>query len=204
MRNRKYLIRLIGILTIGVLLVKMTTQFKHSSFMFDLIIFGILSLIGIIIFIWSLFIDLKKFRNERKIFSLLPLGVGIIFTAIIWILNVRINSSFEKPTLVRVFYNGDFNGTGIDFKTDGTYIFDNSAIGMSNYLYGTYEISGNTIILDNSFLDNIVVTNQLEIRPKVLEYSDKTEVENYVYQVDKEGNLLRNETEFRLVVDNRK
>jgi hypothetical protein len=204
MKNWKYIFRLIGILTIGLLLVKMTFQFKYSTFMFDLIIFGILSVIGLIFFIWSLFTDLKQFRNEKKILSLIPLGVGIAFTAIIWIWNVQINSNFEKPTLVRVFYDGDFNGTGIDFKTDGTYIFDNSAIGLSDYLYGKYEICGNTIILDNSNLDNVVVTNQLEIRPKTIEYSDRTEVENYVYQVDKEGNVLKNETEFRLVVDNRK
>jgi len=171
--------------------------------MFDLIIFGGLAIIGLTFLIWSLFTDLKHFRTEKKIFSLIPIGLAIVFTTIIWILNVQINSNFDKPTLVRIFYDGDFNGTGIDFKTDGTYIFDNSAIGLSDYVYGKYEISGNKIVLDKMTLDNVVVTNQLEIRPKTIEYSDRTEVENYVYQVDKEGNVLKNETEFRLVIDNR-
>jgi hypothetical protein len=172
--------------------------------MFDLIIFGGLSIIGLIFLIWSLLTDLKHFRAKKEIFSLIPIGLAITFTAIIWIWNVQINSNFDKPTLVRIFYDGDFNGTGIDFKADGTYIFDNSAIGLSDYVYGKYEINGNRIVLDKNNLDNVVVTNQLVIRPKVIEYSDRTETDNYVYQIDEEGNVLKNATEFRLVVDNRK
>jgi hypothetical protein len=172
--------------------------------MFDLIFFGGLSIIGLIFLIWSLFTDLKHFRIGKKTFLLFPIGLAIIFTTIILIWNAQINSNFDKPTLVRIFYDGDFNGTGIDFKTDGTYIFDNSAIGLSNYFYGEYEINGNRIILDKNNLDNVVMTNQLEIRPKTIEYSDRKEVENYVYQIDKKGNVLKNETQFRLVVDKRK
>ena len=171
--------------------------------MFDLIFFGGLTIIGLVFLIWSLFTDLKHFRTEKKIISLIPIGLAIIFTTTIWIWNVRINSNFDKPTLVRIFYDGDFNGTGIDFKTDGTYIFDNSAIGFSDFTYGEYEINGNVITLDRNGLDNIN-TNRLEIRPKLIEYSDRTETENYVYQIDENGNLIENTTEFRLVVDNRK
>jgi hypothetical protein len=133
----------------------------------------------------------------------MPIGLGIVFTIIIWKWNSQINEKFDKPTLVRIFYDGDFNGTGIDFKTDGTYIFDNSAIGLSNYLYGEYEISGNKIILDKSNLDNVVKTNRLEIRPKSIEYFDRTESEQYVFQINEIGNILENVTEFRVVVDNR-
>ena len=203
MKNWKYIIRVIGILTIGLLLVKMTYQFKYSTFMFDLIIFGGLSIIGLTFLIWSLFTDLKHFRAKKKTFSLIPIGLAIIFAAIILIWNVQINSNFDKPTLVRIFYDGDFNGTGVDFKTDGTYIFDNSAIGLSDYVYGKYEINGNRIVLDKKTLDNVVLTNQLEIRPKVIEYSDRTETDKYVYQIDEKGNILKNATEFRLVIDNR-
>jgi hypothetical protein len=203
MKNWKYIIRVIGILTVGLLLIKMTYQFRYSTFMFDLIFFGGLIIIGLAFLIWSLFSDLKQFRTEKKIISLIPIGLAIIFTAIIWVWNAQINSNFDKPTLVRIFYDGDFNGTGIDFKTDGTYIFDNSAIGLSDYVYGKYKISGNRIVLDKKTIDNVVETNLLEIRPKVIEYSDRTATDNYVYQIDEEGNVLKNSTEFRLVVDNR-
>ena len=203
MKNLKYIIRVIGILTVGLLLVKMTYQFKYSTFMFDLIFFGGLTLIGLVFLIWSLFTDLKRFRTEKKIISLIPIGLSLIFMSTIWVWNVQINSNFDKPTLIRIFYDGDFNGTGIDFKTDGTYIFDNSAIGFSDFTYGEYEINGNVITLDRNSLDNIN-TNRLEIRPKLIEYSDRKETEKYVYQIDENGNLIENTTEFRLVVDNRK
>jgi hypothetical protein len=204
MKNWKYILRIIGILSIGVLLVKMTYQFKYSTFIFDLIIFGILAIIGLFFLTWSIFSDLKQFRINRKIYRLIPITLGVIFTTVILIWNTQINSNFDKPTLIRIFYDGDFNGTGIDFKTDGTYIFDNSAIGMSDYQYGTYEIEGNEITLDKSELDNVIKTNRLEIRPKTIDYSDRTETDNYVYQVNKKGEVLKNKTEFRLVVDNRK
>lgn len=203
MKNWKYIFRLIGILSIGLLLVKMTYQFKYSAFLFDLILFGALSIIGLIFLIWSLFTDLKQFRSKKKILSLFPLGLGIVFTVIIWIWNFQIIADFDKPTLVRIFYDGDFNGTGIDFKRDGTYIFDNSAIGLSDYIFGEYDISGNRIILDKSNLDNVVVTSQLEIRPKTIENSERQKTEYYVFQIDENGNIMANEIEFRLVVDNR-
>ena len=184
MNNWKYILRIIGVLTIGILLLKMTYQFKYSTFMWDLMFFGILSIIGMFFLTWSVFTDFKKFRKNRRISYLIPLGLGVIFTTIIWIWNIQIKTNFDKPTHVRIFYDGDFNGTGIDFKTDGTYIFDNSAIGLSNFQYGTYKIIGNKITLDKNEIDNVIKTNQLEIRPKKIEYSNSTETENYAYQVN--------------------
>jgi len=107
-------------------------------------------------------------------------------------------------TLVRIFYDGDFNGTGVDFKTDGTYIFDNSAIGLSDYIYGEYIISENKITLDKRNLDKVIKTSHLEIRTKIIEYSDRTENEQYVFQIGDEDEVLKNEIEFKLMVDNRK
>jgi len=203
MKNWKYILRFIGILVIGTLMVKVTSQFKNSIFMFDLIIFGILLLIGLIFLIWSIFIDLKQFRIHKKIYRLIPVALGLIFTTVILTLNIQINANFDKPTLILIYYDGDFNGTGIDFKTDGTYIFDNSAIGLSDYQFGTYKIRGNELILDKNELDNVIKTNQLEIRPKIIEFSDRIETQNYVYQVNEKGEILINETEFKVVLDNR-
>ena len=172
--------------------------------MFDSIIFGGIALIGIVYWLWSINKDLKQYKSTKNSRLLIGTILGIVFIGLILVMNWKNNSDLNKPTLVRVYYDGDFNGTSIDFKTDGTYIFDNSAIGLSDYVYGKYEINGNRIILDKNNLDNVVMTNQLEIRPKTIEYSDRKEVENYVYQIDKKGNVLKNETEFRIVVDNHK
>lgn len=205
MKNWKYAVRLVGISIVGLLLVKKTIQLKYSSFMFDLISYDGFIIVGLILLIWSLLTDIKDFRVNNKLISLIPVCLGIIFTTLILFLNIQINSNFNKPTLMRIYYDGDYNGTGIDFKTNGKYIFSNSAIGLSDYIYGEYEINGDIIILDKGSLDNVIVTNQLEIRPKVFESSNHhTEANNYVYQINEKGNIIENTLEFRLVVDNRK
>ena len=204
MKNWKHIIRLIGVLIIGALLLKMTLRFKYSTFMFDLFFYGILAFTGISLLIWSIITDLKQFKKNRNFIKLLPLGIGLILTILIVINNWKINKVFDKPTLLRIYYDGDFNGTAIDFKNDGTYIFDNSAIGLSDFIYGTYQITDNQIILDKTQLDNIVKTNKLRIIPKTINYSEGDKKEDYVFQIDKAGNIMKNQTEFRVVVDNRK
>ncbi|KXX69366.1 hypothetical protein [Flammeovirga sp. SJP92] len=152
---------------------------------------------------WSLFTDIKHFRSEKKIFLLLPVGLSIVFGSIVLIWNVQINTTFDKPTLVRIFYDGDYNGTGIDFKTDGSYIFNNSSLGLSEYRYGTYKINDNTIVIDKKNLEKVVLTNKLEIRTDTVAYLDHSVAHKYVYQIDKSGEILVNATIFRLIVDNR-
>jgi hypothetical protein len=103
-----------------------------------------------------------------------------------------------------VFYDGDFNGTGIDFKTDRTYIFDNSAIGLSNYFYGTYTIDGNKITLDKDKIDNITNLTHLEIIQKdSLLLPDEKKSDKYLYQVDENGEVINNSEKYRVVIDNR-
>ncbi|WKW45474.1 hypothetical protein P3875_06695 [Myroides sp. JBRI-B21084] len=102
---------------------------------------------------------------------------------------------------MKVFYDGDFNGTGIDFKTDGTYIFDNSAIGISDYFYGTYRIDENKITMDKDTIDNLTNFKFLEIKDKELEQG-KTDL--FLYQVDSLGNAIERSDEFRVTIDNRK
>ena len=103
-----------------------------------------------------------------------------------------------------IFHDGDFNGTGVDFKTDGTFVFDNSAMGFSNYMYGRYNISGNKITMNVENLDNVIKTKYLEIQPRTIENMDGNETENYVFQVDEAGSVLIGETDFRVIVDNRR
>lgn len=96
--------------------------------MFDGIIFGGIALIGIAYWIWSTTKDIKQYKQTKSNRFLIGAILGILFIGLIIGLNWKNNSEFNKPTLVRAYYDGDFNGTSIDFKTDGTYIFDNHAI----------------------------------------------------------------------------
>lgn len=203
MKKYSQIIRLVVILIVGVLLTYLTYQSKYSTFLFDLIIFGIVAIIGLTVLFWSLLVDLKKFKTQKKAINLIPPILGIVFISIILTLNWKINSTFNKPTLIRIYYDGDFNGTGIDFKTDGTYIFDNSAIGLSDYEYGTYQLKRNSITLDKSEIDNVIKTNRLEIQPKEIKYSAGVKSKNYAFQINKIGARLENEIEFKVIIDNR-
>ena len=118
-------------------------------------------------------------------------------------LEIKILTIFKKPTLLKVYYDGDFNGTGIDFKTEGTYIFDNSAIGLSDYYYGEYTITGDLITMDKDQIDNISGLKYLKIKEKKIAYKDSTKNELYLFRVDEDGNTIRSTSEFRVIVDNR-
>jgi len=198
--NKKHIIRLIIIIGIGIFLTYKVYQFRFSSFVFDYILFLGIALIGFIFWLWTIFKDYKKYRTTKKIKFLIGPLLGLAFFITIFGINWKNESDLNKPTLVRVFYDGDFNGTGIDFKTDGTYIFDNSVIGLSNYTYGTYEISGQKITLDKKEIDNVIKTNLLEI--KDIKENDYLTVE-YLFQIEPNGNEIKRATKFRVVIDNR-
>lgn len=204
MKTRYYIVRLIGLIVIGFILIYKTYQFKYSSFFFDIIIFGVLSFLGFVLWIWSLYVDLKYYRKIKIKRFLITSVSGVILISSVLILNWQINSIFNKPSLIKGFYDGDFNGTSIDFKFDSTYIFDNSAIGLSNYQHGTYKIVGNSITLDAKNIDNVIKTRHIEIKEKELADSSGFKKVNYLVQIDDVGNVLNDETEFRVIIDNRK
>ena len=65
-----------------------------------------------------------------------------------------------------MFYDGNYNGTGIDFKTGGTFIFDDAAIRVSEDQYRTYRITGDRIVIDKKGLNNVALSSVLEVREK--------------------------------------
>lgn len=195
------IVRLILILFVGGLLTYLTYKTKYQTFFFQAIIWLGLILIGSLIFVWTIFKDIQSFKTERRLLNFGLTLLSIFFIAINLILEIRIGNNFNKPTLLKVFYDGDFNGTGIDFKTDGTYIFDNSAIGISDYFYGTYRIDENKITMDKDTIDNLTNFKFLEIKDKELEQG-KTDL--FLYQVDSLGNAIERSDEFRVTIDNRK
>lgn len=202
MKYKNQIIRLIIIVIIGVFLTYRIYQFRFSSFVFDLILVGGIAIIGFLYWLWTVYKDVKLYKIKKtKRFLIGPI-LGLFFigviTGIIW----KNESDLNKPTLIRVYYDGDFNGTGSDFKTDGTYIFNNSAIGLSDYTYGSYKIKGQKIKLDKKEIDNVIKSNILEF--KVQKTNKTTESVNYLVQIRDDGNKLENASEFRVIVDNRK
>lgn len=180
-----------------------TYQSQYSDFIFDGIIYSTLGIIGLIVLGIILSKDLKLYKEQKRAKYLTTSIIGGVSLITILGISWSINKNFNKPTLVKVFYDGDFNGTGIDFKKDGTYIFDNYCLG-SNYEYGTYQIKGNEIELDRDQIDNVIKSNRLKIASKTINYQDETKEENYMFQVDEFGDKMKNKKEFRVTIDNRK
>lgn len=190
-------IRHILLLVIGLSLIYISFRSKYESDLVIAIFWVCLLLAAFVTAIISVWLDIRDYRNGKHILNFLAsfMSLGLILT--IGLIEYSIHSEFNKPSLLKVYYDGDFNGTGIDFKKDGTYIIDNSAIGFSSYSYGTYSISGNKIRLDRGGIEEVIVSPYLKIK-------DKTASEGfYLYQEDEAGSVLPDETIFRVVSDNR-
>lgn len=181
------LIRQIALLIIGILLVCLTWRSKYEVSVFDVILSIPLLILGPILFFITLYKEIIQYKKEKQLINLCFTFSSLIFITIIITTNININSTFSKPTLLRAYYDGDFNGSSIDFKTDNTYIFENSAIGFSTYIYGNYSIIENKITLDTNNLDNAIETNKLEIREIETQDRDSIKPEKYLFLVNEEG-----------------
>lgn len=196
-------IRLVLILVLGGYLTYLSYKSKYGVSITDAFISGGLILLGAILVLWTITTDITLYKSQKKIQSFALTSICFIFTTVIVILQIQIVNYFNKPTLLKVHYNGDFNGTAIDFKTDGTYIFDNSSIGFSDYYYGVYQINDYKITLDRDTIDNLINLKHLELREKRIEYESGGKNELYLYSVDVNSNIIDRATEYRVVVDNR-
>lgn len=195
------IVRLILILFVGALLTYLTYKTRYQTFFFESIIYLGLIIIGLVIFVWTVFKDIQLFKTDKQLLNFGLTFLSILFIAIILTLEIQISNTFNKPTLLKAYYDGDYNGTGIDFKTDGTYIFENSAIGLSSYFYGAYRIDGDKITMDKNTIDNLTNFKYLKIRDKQI-MEGKSEL--YLFQVDSIGNYIEHSGEYRVTIDNRK
>ncbi len=199
MSANNHRLRIVLTAILGAILMNSVFQFKYSDFIFDILTFGVLGTLGITLGILIIRIDwviYKKTSHKKYLVSSILWAV-ILFSMVL--INWKIESDFNKPTLLKIFYDGDFNGTGIDFKLDGTYIFNSFCLG-SSYQYGKYQIEGDKIILDKSEIENIIKTSFLRVLPPSLEARNE---DHYVYQINENGAILENVTKFRVVEDNR-
>lgn len=114
----------------------------------------------------------------------------------------KINRDFNKPSLIEAFYDGGFNGVGLDFKKNGTYIFDNFCM-WSDYKYGTYNINGDIIELDDNVLNDLHISNRLKIMTVKDSLKDTVMLNKYIFQMDDHWNETKNVIKFRVTVDNR-
>ncbi len=196
-------LRFFLIVLIGCFLIYYTYNSKYQVSIFDSLFWVILIAAGIPLLFWTLYKDFISFKINKEFPILLPSIISLIIISIISILEFKNYRDFNKPTLLRAYYDGDINGTGIDFKLDGTYIFNSSAIGFTDYNYGTYKIEGQKFIIDQNKIDEIIESSILEVQKQNAEDSESLNAENYLIQITKQGNKIPNSTEFKVVIDNR-
>lgn len=134
---------------------------------------------------------------------------GLSFIMIIIVLHLYQDNKINSSTLIRAFYDGDYNGFSIDLKENGNYIMANgSGLGQS-YFYGKYSIKDSIITLDKSNIDKVIRTNKLVIRTvtnifqqDTIEGEDTTYAD-WIFQIDKNGKVIDKDFRFRVTDDNR-
>ena len=207
MKPKNKIIRIILLTTFGIWFTINLYKSAENDFIFDGFIFLFIGFVGLSIFIWSIFKDLKEFKTSRKLKSYLPTFIGLLFIGVNIGLFYYQDSKLNSLTLISGFNDGGFNGFSVDFKTDGTYVMANgSGLGQS-YFYGTYTLKDSIITIDKSNIDNCINTNKLAIRAESNYPKDSIELikskANYITQIDDKGNEINREFRFRVTKDNR-
>jgi len=185
------------LIIIGVYYLYFSVRNIDNTFIFDGVIYFLLILLFIVFYIIT-------FRNDFKTFKVLKNYKSFLFTAIgslIIILNIGchlyLSSRDNSEVVLKAFYDGDYNGSSLEFRKDGTYKFGNgSGLGVS-IQRGYYSMNDSIITLDKDDIDKVIESKTLVIRSKL----SGTDVK--ILQIDKNFNLIAKATEFRVVQDKR-
>jgi len=185
------------LIIIGVYYLYFSVRNIDNTFIFDGVIYFLLILLFIVFYIIT-------FRNDFKTFKVLKNYKSFLFTAIgslIIILNIGchlyLSSRDNSEVVLKAFYDGDYNGSSLEFRKDGTYKFGNgSGLGVS-IQRGYYSMNDSIITLDKDDIDKVIESKTLVIRSEL----SGTDVK--ILQIDKNFNLIAKATEFRVVQDKR-
>ncbi|WP_027002324.1 hypothetical protein [Hugenholtzia roseola] len=182
-------------------------QTYQDDFFLDGIILLIIALIGLLVLIWTIRKDLKAFQTSQKLTSYLPTFIGLLFILANIGLFYYQNNKINTPTLIRAFYDGDFNGFSVDFKKNGNYVIANGSGLGQRYFYGTYTLKDSLITIDKSSISTCIKTNKFVIRTE--NYYPKDNIHlikskaNYITQIDEKGNEIDREFRLRVIEDSR-
>ena len=176
----------------GFILLYYTWQTKYKCGLLDAFLWLGLILFGSIFFIISIIKDYKQYREEKVLRNFAVTFTFIGFVLLATGIALKIDHDFNKPSFVKAYYDGDFNGAGIDLKTDSTSIGEDSAIGFSNYTYGEYSISNNIITIN----EGSGITKRFVIKKDNLEF--------YLAETDSSGTETDGYIKYTIIKDNRK
>ena len=191
------IIKCILLTATGLYLVYELTKEPTEDFIFDFIwILGKL-IIGIIILLWTFNNNRKEYKHTKSTLSFLPVISAIILSIIFTFIQTR-----ENPAVLLARDDGDSIKIFLELRADGTYQLGNGSVLGNTYSYGKYQLNDSIIILDKSEIDKVIESNKLVIRP-YLESLNPTN-DTIIYQLDKNGQILKDASSFWLREDNRK
>jgi hypothetical protein len=196
----KRILKIMVMLSVGVYLnFYIVDKADHDS-IFDDIINLALGAIALAIFVWVLISDNKEYGNIKSRAAFAP-TVTALFTAVtLLVTHLLLLQRDKSPSkLYCVSKITDFNGVSIDFREDGTYKLTSWCLGADVYR-GLYTIKDSIITLDKNNIDNFIESNRLLIRQDG-ETDSLGNREKSIYQIDKNGQIIKTGNDFR-VIDN--
>lgn len=100
-------VRLILIPVLGIALTLTTFKTKYQSDLFIALFWFLLAAAGCITVLISLWLDIRDYMRE-PIFSKFTASVmALAFGLVVWFSEYCVNYEFNKPSLLRVYYDGD-------------------------------------------------------------------------------------------------
>jgi hypothetical protein len=198
----KRLIRIALILAVGVYTCSSIIRQVDHETIFDTLTNFVLSVLALGIFVWTIFKDREEYRRHKRLTAFMPTALGVLMGmglgVTLFLLQQRDRSPVKLYCVSKIV---DFNGVSIDFREDGTYKLTNWCMG-ADYYRGTYTMTGNTIVLDKNHIENVLESNRLFIQQDGA-MDDAGNRERSIYQVDKNGHVIKRAVDFR-VQDNPK
>lgn len=191
--------RLVIILIAGIIAGYRLVYKIDDEFIFDEIINGFIIIVAVIALIWITVKDITDYKVSRSLKQLVPAITGALFAIAISLSIYIIKQRDNIPTIIFANFSGDFFGTSIDLRDNGTYKVTNYSFGAERFR-GKYAIKDSIITLDKPGVAEVIKTNRLVIRSVSLTESTGL----VLYQIDEQGKVLETATSFHVREDNRK
>ena len=172
-------------------------QLDHQN-LFDQQVNAFYALIAAITFLVIFLSDKRQFKRTRNWRSFIASFIGVIIFVghflVVYTLNQRDKSPSEIYCVTKI---NDFNGVSIDFRKDGTYKLTSWCLGADIYR-GKFTIKDSVIIIDQTKIENVIVSNKFVIRQDG-ELDSTGKREKSVYQVDQQGQVINRSADFRVI-----
>jgi len=190
------LILFLSVIT-GIYYLYFSIKTADNTFIFDGVIYFLLIILFIVFFTITVRNDFNNFKISKKYKSFLFTAIGII----IIILNIGsqlyLSSRDSSEIILMAFYDGDYNGSSLEFRKDGTYKFSNGSVLGESIQRGKYSINDTIITLDKDNIDNVIESKTLVLGGE----NNRTDLK--ILQIDQNFSLIKRATEFRVVQDKR-